>query len=109
MRLKNARHLDATSVLALEDLIRFMRGKGLHLIVSGAPRQVYKVLKQSGVLETLQEGCDRKNGETNLFIGNPSNPNISTRDALLRAQELLGTKEADIRIFFDPAKEKEEG
>ena len=106
LRLKNARHLDATSVLALEDLIGYMRDKGLHLIVSGAPREVYKVLKKSGVLETLQEGCDRKNGETNLFIGNPSNPNISTRDALLRAQELLGTKDADIRIFFDPAKEK---
>ena len=107
LRLKNARHLDATSVLALEDLIGFMRDKGLHLIVSGAPREVYKVLKKSGVLETLQEGCDRKNGETNLFIGNPSNPNISTRDALLRAQELLGSKDADIRIFYDPAKHKE--
>ncbi|MDX1680924.1 MAG: SulP family inorganic anion transporter [Akkermansiaceae bacterium] len=108
LRLKNARHLDATSVLALEDLIGFMRDKGLHLIISGAPREVYKVLKKSGVLETLQEGCDRKAGETNLFIGNPANPNISTRDALLRAQELLGTKEADIRIFFDPAKEEAE-
>jgi len=107
LRLKNARHLDGTSVMALEDLILFMREKGLHLIVSGAPREVYKVLKKSGVLETLQEGCDRKNGETNLFIGNPANPNISTRDALLRAQELLGTKEADIRIFFDPSKEKD--
>ena len=107
LRLKNARHLDATSVLALEDLIGFMREKGLHLIISGAPREVYKVLKKSGVLETLQEGCDRKKGETNLFIGNPSNPNISTRDALLRAQELLGTKDADIRIFYDPAKQVE--
>ncbi|MGB0291711.1 MAG: SulP family inorganic anion transporter [Luteolibacter sp.] len=106
LRLKNARHLDATSVLALEDLVGHMRSKGLHLIVSGAPIQVYKVLKKSGVLELLQEGCDRKNGETNLFIGNPSNPNISTRDALLRAQELLGTHDADIRIFYDPAKEK---
>jgi len=106
LRLKNARHLDATSVLALEDLIRFMRDRGLHLLVSGAPRDVYKVLKKSGVLETLQQGCDRKAGETNLFIGNPSNPNISTRDALLRAQELLGTKEADIRIFYDPNKEQ---
>ena len=106
LRLKNARHLDATSVLALEDLVGHMRSKGLHLIVSGAPIQVYKVLKKSGVLKILQEGCDRKNGETNLFIGNPSNPNISTRDALLRAQELLGTHDADIRIFYDPAKEK---
>jgi SulP family sulfate permease len=103
LRLKNARHLDATSVLALEDLIRFMRDKGLHLIVSGAPREVYRVLKKSGVLLTLQEGCDRKAGESNLFLTNPRNPNLSTRGALKRAQQLLGTDKADIRIFYDPS------
>ncbi|MGD7652765.1 MAG: SulP family inorganic anion transporter [Verrucomicrobiales bacterium] len=108
LRMKNARHLDATSVMALEDLVRFMRSRGLHLIVSGATKQVYKVLKRSGILETLQEGCDRKQGETNVFLTNPSNPNLSTRDALKRAQELLGTKKADIRIFYDPNKEKNE-
>lgn len=106
LRLKNARHLDATSVLALEDLIRHTRSEGRHLIVSGASRDVYKVLKQSGVLLTLQEGCIREEGQTNLFLNHPSNPNISTRDALLRAQELLGTKEADIKIYFDPNKDK---
>jgi len=31
----------------------------------------------------------------------PSNPNISTRDALMRAQDLLGTDEADIKIFVN--------
>ena len=102
LRLKNARHLDATSVMALEDLIRFMRGKGLHLIVSGASRDVYRVLKQSGVLKTLQDGCDRRAGESNLFLANPRNPNLSTRGALKRAQQLLGTDKADIRIFYDP-------
>jgi sulfate permease, SulP family len=102
LRLKNARHLDATSVMALEDLIRFMRDKGLHLIVSGASRDVYRVLKYSGVLQTLQEGCDRKAGESNLFLTNPRNPNLSTRGALKRAQQLLGTDKADIRIFYDP-------
>lgn len=102
LRLKNARHLDATSVMALEDLIRFMRGKGLHLIVSGASRDVYRVLKKSGVIVTLQEGCDRRKGESNLFLTNPRNPNISTRGALKRAQQLLGTDKADIRIFYDP-------
>jgi SulP family sulfate permease len=102
LRLKNARHLDATSVMALEDLIRFMRGKGLHLIVSGASRDVYRVLKQSGVLLTLQAGCDRRAGESNLFLTNPRNPNLSTRGALKRAQQLLGTDKADIRIFYDP-------
>jgi SulP family sulfate permease len=102
LRLKNARHLDATSVMALEDLIGFMRGKGLHLIISGASRDVYRVLKKSGVLLTLQEGCNRRAGESNLFLSNPRNPNLSTRGALKRAQQLLGTDKADIRIFYDP-------
>lgn len=104
LRLKNARHLDATSVLALEDLIKDTRKKGVHILISGATREVYSVLKKSGVLETLQEGCDRTKGETNLFMYFQPNPTISTRDALIRAQELMGTKEADIKIFFDPSK-----
>jgi sulfate permease, SulP family len=107
LRLKNARHLDATSVMALEDLIRFMREKGLHLIISGASRDVYRVLKKSGVLITLQEGCDRRAGESNLFLTNPRNPNLSTRGALKRAQQLLGTDKADIRIFYDPSVPKQ--
>ncbi|HEY8990502.1 MAG TPA: SulP family inorganic anion transporter [Luteolibacter sp.] len=104
LRLKNARHLDATSVMALEDLIRFTRAHGRHIIVSGASREVYRVLKQSGVLHTLQEGCMREEGESNLFLTFPSNPNLSTRDALKRAQQLLGGEKADIRIFYDPNK-----
>lgn len=103
LRLKNARHLDATSVMALEDLIRFMREKGRHLIVSGASRDVYRVLSKSGVLLTLQEGCDRRAGESNLFLTNPRNPNLSTRGALKRAQQLLGSEKAEIRIFYDPS------
>lgn len=102
LRLKNARHLDATSVMALEDLILFMRGHGLHLIVSGATKDVYRVLKKSGILVTLQDGCDRRAGESNIFLTNPRNPNLSTRAALKRAQQLLGTEKADIRIFYDP-------
>jgi SulP family sulfate permease len=107
LRMRNARHLDATSVMALEDLIRFMRGKGLHLIVSGASREVYRVLKHSGVLLTLQEGCDRRAGESNLFLTNPRNPNLSTRAALMRAQRLLGTDKAEIRIFHTPEPNKQ--
>jgi len=104
LRLKNARHLDATSVMALEDLASFMRRNSLHLLISGATKDVYKVLKRSGILETLQQGANRTQGESNIFLTIPSNPNISTRDALRRAQQLLGTKEADVRIFYDPAK-----
>jgi len=104
LRLKNARHLDATSVLALEDLIRFMRSQDRHLIVSGATKEVYKVLKRSGVLEVLQEGCDREGHESNLFLTSPSNPTLSTRDAVIRAKQLLGGRKADVSIFYDPTK-----
>ena len=105
LRLKNARHLDATSVLALEELIKFMRSKDRHVIISGAPKEVYKVLRKSGTLKLIQEGTDREAGESNLFMYRPSNPNISTRDALKRAQQLLGGQKADVRIFYDPGKD----
>ncbi len=104
LRLKNARHLDATSVLALEDLIKFMRANDRHVLISGATRDVYRVLKNSGVLKTIQQGADRKAGQSNIFLNRPSNPNLSTRDALKRAQQLLGGEKAEVRIFYDPTK-----
>jgi len=104
LRMKNAHHLDATSVLALRELFKFARSQDCHVLISGMSKDVYKILKRSGVVDTIQEGCNKKLGETNIFMHLPSNPNISTRDALIRAQQLLGTKEAEIKIFFDPNK-----
>ena len=98
LRMRNARNLDATSVCALEELIRFTREKGRHLIISGASREVYRILRKSGVLQVLQEGRSH-HGESNIFLIEPKNPNMSTRKALLRAQQLLGSREADISIF----------
>lgn len=96
LRLKNARHLDATSVMALEELIRVMRADGRDLIVSGAMRDVYRVLKNSGLIEVI--------GRDNIFMGSAINPNLSTRHALQRAQEILGGEKADIHIYYDPRK-----
>ncbi len=98
LRLKNARHLDATSVVALEELVQFLRSKDRHVIISGATKEVFRVLKNAGTLEVI--------GRENVFLNNPKNPNLSTRYALKRAQALLGTTEADIRIFHDPNKDK---
>lgn len=101
LRLKNARHLDATSVMALEELMFFLRSTGRDLIVSGANKEVYRVLRDSGLVDEL--------GRSNIFINSPRRPNLSTRNALLRAQELLGTTEADVKIFFDPSKNTSDG
>ncbi len=97
LRMKNARHLDATSVMALEDLIGFLRAKNRYLLISGITKEVYRVLKHAEMIEVL--------GRENIFVYSVKNPNISTRNALKRAQELLGTKKADVRIFYDPSKE----
>lgn len=97
LRLKNARHLDATSVMALEELIHVMRSSGRDLIVSGAMRDVYRVLRDSGLVEVI--------GRDNIFPGSALNPNLATRKALRRAQEILGTERANVHIYFDPNKQ----
>ena len=99
LRLKNARHMDATSVMALEELVRALRADGRDLIISGVLKDIYRVLRDSGMVEVI--------GKENIFLSSPSNPNVATRNALKRAQQILGTEEAEVRIYFDPAKQKE--
>jgi len=97
LRLKNARHLDATCVLAIGELERVLRSRGRHLLVSGARPEVFRVFRNSGLLFEL--------GRENFFPEVPGNPTISTRNALKRAKQLLGGRTADIRIFVDATRE----
>jgi sulfate permease, SulP family len=91
LRLKNARHMDATSVLALEDLLKSLRKEQRHLLLSGLTKDIYRVLRDSGLADII--------GRENLFPASPSNPNLATRNALKRAQLLLGTTEAEVKLF----------
>jgi SulP family sulfate permease len=93
LRLKNARHLDASTVMALESLHESLRKTGRHLLISGCTPDVINVIRNSGVIRTL--------GQENVFEGDPANPNLSTRKALLRARQVLESDDADIRIFYD--------
>jgi SulP family sulfate permease len=63
---------------------------GPHTIISGCTADVYRVLRNSGLLKQI--------GEENLFPVE-ANPTISTRKALLRAKELLPGKN-EIRLFY---------
>lgn len=97
LRLKNARHLDATCALAIEELTRVLREDKRDLIISGVTKDLYRVLKDSGLVDVV--------GKDNIFIASPANPNLSTRNALKRAQEILGIKDAEVRIYYDPSKQ----
>ncbi|MFP4166001.1 MAG: SulP family inorganic anion transporter [Opitutales bacterium] len=91
LRLRNAYHLDATAALTITDLIRFAKKQDCVFLVSGAHEQVEGIFERSGLMAEL--------GRENFFRYNEDNPNLSTRDALQRAQDVTGVKSADITIF----------
>ena len=95
LRMKNARHLDATSVIALEELVDFMKGNGRELIISGVMKDVYRVLQRSGAVDFI--------GKENIFPGSFGNPNLATKNALKRAQDIIGSSDIDVKIFHDPS------
>ena len=61
-------------------------------------KEVYRVLKNSGLVNVI--------GKENIFPGSASNPNIATRNALKRAQQILGVAEPDVHIYYDANKQK---
>ncbi|MFA5265533.1 MAG: SulP family inorganic anion transporter, partial [Opitutaceae bacterium] len=92
LRMKNARHLDASTVMALENLHEYLRQTGRYLLISGSNRDVSRVLEDSGMLKQI--------GEENIFPAE-ANVTISTRKALKRAQQLLPESGAKLRVFYE--------
>ncbi|MFA6961957.1 MAG: SulP family inorganic anion transporter [Opitutaceae bacterium] len=96
LRMKNARHLDATSVMSLLQLHDYLRKSGRHLLISGINPDVERVLRKSGARKQI--------GVENIFPAE-TNLTMSTKRALLRASQLLqqsGTAPSTgVRIFYD--------
>ncbi len=93
LKMRNAHHLDATGVMALEELLIYMSEKDRYLILSEVKSDMIRVLKNSGLYEKIEA--------RNIHTDDPSNPTLSTAKALKRAQEKIGSVEADISIYID--------
>ena len=91
LRMKNARHLDASTVMALESFLDYLKETKRHLLVSGCREDVMEVLRDSGLLDHL--------GAENVFPSE-TNPTLATKRALQRAAALLPGK-TEVRIFYD--------
>jgi SulP family sulfate permease len=98
LRTRNAHALDGTAAMAIRDLIRFARSRGRDVIVSGAHEEVERVFYNSGLINEL--------GEENFHRWHPNQPNLSTRHALKRAQEILGQESANITIYASEKKKE---
>jgi SulP family sulfate permease len=96
LKMRNAYHLDATSVLALEELIRYMREQDRTLLVTEVRKDAVRIFRNSGLIEVI--------GRENIFPDTPSNPTLATAKALKRAMQLMGTRDADVRIFLGKSK-----
>jgi SulP family sulfate permease len=98
LKMRNAYHLDATSVLALEELIRYMREQDRVLLITEVRKDAVRIFKNSGLIEVI--------GRENIFPDNPSNPTLATARALKRAMQLMGGREADVRIFLGKSRKE---
>lgn len=104
LRIKQARHLDATTVMVLNQLNEFLTKNNRHLLISGCRPDAYKILRRSGALKKI--------GSENIFPAE-ANLTMSTKRALQRAQQLLiadglDPSHPDLRIFAPAAANPEE-
>lgn len=96
LKLRNAHHLDATSILALEELLRTMRQANRYLLVCELREETSRIIRKSGLLKQL--------GPENVFVDDPTNSTLSVAKSVRRARELIGNREADVRIFLGGSK-----
>ncbi len=92
LQLKNARDIDATVCLALNQLHDYLKGSRRFLIACGMLQQVWDVLSDSGMVELI--------GKDNLFVFDEKHPHQYMVKAMRRAHYLIkmgDAKEAERR------------
>ena len=97
LKLLNARHLDATSVLALKELQDYYNENGCSVLLCEVRKDAIKVLRNSGFLDII----NRKN----IFPHILSNPTLSTANAVKRAKELIRDEKVNLTIYSDEKKD----
>tara|TARA_B100001778_G_scaffold302837_1_gene279776 strand:+ start:273 stop:2063 length:1791 start_codon:yes stop_codon:yes gene_type:complete len=93
LKMRNAHHMDASSVMSLEELIKHMNDNGRYLILSEVREDLLRVLNNSGISAYIEQ--------RNIFLDDSKNPTLSTSKALKRAKEHLGEIEPNISIYVD--------
>ena len=98
LKMRNAYHLDATSVLALEELVRYMKEQGRILLVSEVRKDAVRIFRNSGLIGII--------GRENIFPDDPSNPTLATAKALRHAMQFMGTRDADVHIYLGKSRKQ---
>ena len=81
LQLKNARDLDATACLALQQLQDYLKNSGRQLLLSGLTLPTWQILNDSGLVRLI--------GKENLFVIDELNPHYYMQKTIRRAKELV--------------------
>lgn len=100
LKLRNAHHLDATSVLALEELLDYLKEKNCHVLLCEVRKDVLRIFRDSGLLQRL----NRKN----VFPDQTSNPTLSLAKAVRRAKQLLQGEQTKVTIYAEELRQAAE-
>lgn len=87
LQLKNARDMDATACVALQQLYEYLKSSKRHLILCGLTHPVWEVLSDSGLIQLI--------GKENLFLFDDKHPHLYLQKALQRSKELLESGRGD--------------
>ena len=93
LKLLHAHHLDATSVLALEELLDYLKEKNCHVLLCEVRKDALRILRDSGVLSRI----NRKN----VFPHSATNPTLSTAKAIKRSKDLVAGEQAKVTIYAE--------
>ncbi len=91
LRLRNARHIDATSAMALRELLKLAREKGRELILCGVRKSAFRTFYRTGLVNLI--------GRENFFMESALNPVASTAKAIQRARFLIGGEKANVSLY----------
>ena len=94
LKFRNAHHLDATSAMLLEELVRSARAAGRSIIICEVRPEVYRVFRAAKLIPVI--------GRENIFRDTPKNLTLSASRAIRHAYKLLGGKEARVSIYAKP-------
>lgn len=86
LQMRAPRALDASSLIAIRELLEFLHRTNRHLVIAGASREVRGALRNSGLIDAI--------GSENVLVSGRGNPLLATREALARASEILDGEKA---------------
>ncbi len=101
LKMRNAHHLDATSAMALEELIQYMRESDRHILICEVRRDTLRVFQRSGLINLI--------GRDNMFPDLRSNPTYSTARAVRRAKDIVGGQKTKVSIYVESLKQRGKG